>query len=664
MTASTWPTLPAFNANNFIDHFDSTLNARWTAVTAASGSLTLTDGYLKAIRTASGDAAGAYLASKLDKTKSQIWLMTANPQSSAASWWLFSLINTAGAPIADSGPNINAVTLVRAEMLTAGTYGLGLTYYNSAGTKTFWSQATQAWTTTTSFAVGGAADTYFVIALELDGPNARWRMLAGGQAAASSGVYTFDQGLRLFAITDWVTWANTRASANIWLCLGDFRNNQAASTIEHEWVRYAEIPASGYQDGWLNQKDLIGSASYVIRHHWTFDGAFFVPEDRTTLALNVGAGGTWDSSSVKDPFVVRDGVTDYMFYSGSDGTNFQIGVATATAPAAGAPQNGPWTKAAANPIIAHAAGGDQQNPAFAFVVKDVSEADANKRWKMLFRASNGTYNQLLLATAADPPHTSTWTVQGVVLALGGAGSLDEHGLAGPGGPALLWYGNQWECWYVATDAAGVRNLTRATSADLVTWTKDGVIYFTNQANGETTLTADLAGRTVTVTSTTGFTADAPVFVDNASDAADNYGQSRVRKVTDGTHLELYHRLDGFTTALSAIISQVDASRQFYPRLVAWNPTSSEWWFYAYAGQFTDWVGANYNTYCEPVTLLKHSNAAPSGANPAYDFLDTFVAMRGYNGDSHSLENITLVTTPLTRGSIPVLYHQRQMQGMS
>jgi predicted GH43/DUF377 family glycosyl hydrolase len=51
----------------------------------------------------------------------------------------------------------------------------------------------------------------------------------------------------------------------------------------------------------------------------------------------------WESSSVKDPWMLWDGSQYVMYYSGYNGTTFKIGRATAPA------YTGPWTRYGSNP---------------------------------------------------------------------------------------------------------------------------------------------------------------------------------------------------------------------------------------------------------------------------------------------------------------------------
>ena len=81
--------------------------------------------------------------------------------------------------------------------------------------------------------------------------------------------------------------------------------------------------------------------TYRIGHGTGSDGIHFTID--STPALDVTAG-SFDSTHVSHPFVIKFGNTWYMYYSGSDGTSYRIGVATST-------DLINWTKDTNNPIL-------------------------------------------------------------------------------------------------------------------------------------------------------------------------------------------------------------------------------------------------------------------------------------------------------------------------
>lgn len=645
-----WPTLDAPNAANFLDHFDSSLDtSKWTAVTSGTGAVTVTDSYLKCDAPANS-AAFVYYNTKLDKTKSQLWLVCASHQIASAGpegLMMLTVVNGASAPTADTTTNILAKTVIR-RVLDASDTSIAEEHWNSGGTRNWWNPATPAWQTSAANSIPDARlDDYYIVGLELDGVNSRWRIFAVGQSFATAGTYEFDQGWRLFALTDWVTWANTRSNTDLWLVLGmPFTNQTAASETRYEWVRYAQC-ASGNTaiDAWITSKTSISAANHRLRHLYSYDGLTFVPEDRTTWALNLGGAGSPDETEIERPCAVWDGGgTDYIFYTGANGSSVRT-VCLASASRA-RPQNGPWTKFASNPIVnvGGAGANDEQGARAGAVVLDLTETDSSKRWKMIylgFKVSDGK-SRLMYATAPYP--TATWTKQGTIVDVGTGGSYDEGGCWDP---VIVRYGDTWEVWYEAHTSADLISLRRATGTDLASLTKDTTDYTAAAPDAKQSLTANMSaapGRTVTVGDTSNFVKDASVVL-SQSNGGDDYGFSKIRKIASGTSIELYHGITGFTTTLPAKIWQRNGGRNRSPRNIV--KVGSEWWFYVTL--WDPWAfaadDATYGALVEEMYLFSHSAEAPSGATATIQHHPSPVAWRGFNNDERSHENMTLLNPP-------------------
>lgn len=635
----TWPTLTTPSAANFLDHFSgASLNARWSTITAGAGAVTVTDSYAQCADRAGVNAASAfYYGTKINKTKNQLWMACVAADFTGPSSDYFFLWNGASAPTATTYATFHGNVVAYASLLEGGSSdNFRVYYYTSGGTKTWWDGSGATWNTNTGTKTAYSpcrTSDYYIVGFEIDATNARFRWL--GWAKTYTGGYTFEQGWRLYCLTDWVNFSACRTSTDLWLVLGnpftgDGDNNHG---WKFEWVRYGE--AATPIEGWTASK-ASSSTGHSIRHHWSYDGKVFVPQDRATDAL-AATGAGWESYDLQAPTVVYDGAsTDYLFYTGFNSSFNTTGIGVAKATHA-VPQNGSWTRGASNPIISPAAGESHIRYSFAF--KDDNESDTSKRWKLLFavKSSADSKERIHLATAADPPDSSTWTRQGVVIDVGTAGANDENGATCP---AVVRDGFQWEVYYEGWDASNNTRVLRAYGTSLTALIKDGAVYVAPQANGTTTLTANLTGRTVTVSSTTGFVQDGLVILDQDA-TSDNYGVSRVRKVASGTSLDLYHGLDGFTTTAPAKIRQLDAVKRFTPRAVV--KVGSEWWFYLVIwGIFDD--DATFRALCEQNALLTHSASTASGATPTMDYHASPVVSRGFNSDLRSVENMTLFYT--------------------
>lgn len=635
----TWPTRVAASSANFYDHFPgASLNARWTALTSGTGSVSVTDSYVSMASGGSGGAAGIYYTTKLDKAKSQLWLFAVSGQHTSGASIVANVVNKATAPVADTDANYDTITRFGWYLLGGGSSdALYLRYFDSSHTEFRWDGA---WTNGGSFAVQPvSSNSYYILGFEIDAPNARFRLMSFGKNDAGGGF--IDQGLRLWALSDWVLFSAIEASADLWLVIGaPFTDWAASKEWRCEWVRYAEQGSAGLIEGWAASKDAIADG-HVVKHHWSYDGKIFVPQDRTTTAL-APTGAGFESFEIQAPSIAYDGVnTDYMFYTGfnSDFSNTGIGVAKATH---AVPQNGSWTRGGSNPIIVPSGSEDRIRYSVAF--RDNLETDANKRWKLIYAArftADGN-KRIQYATAPDPPDSSSWTKQGTLIGPGSAGDFDELGTGD--GAAVVYVDGVWHLFYEGMDAGGLTRVLHASGSSLTSLSKEvDVAYIAHQANGTTTLTANLTtSRTVTVASSTGFVQDGLVAIDQNTNN-DEYAVSRVRKVVSSTSIELYHQMTGFTTTLPARIRQLDRAPQYTPRAVI--KVGAEWWFFTVQwGIYSD--DASVGALLETMVLYTHSGSGPASATPAIDHAAApMMPLTEFTG-RRSVENASILMLPL------------------
>lgn len=106
--------------------------------------------------------------------------------------------------------------------------------------------------------------------------------------------------------------------------------------------------------------------------------------------LSLGAGGTWDDVHVGYPFVIKDGGTYKMWYTGNDGTNYRIGYATSSDGIA-------WTKYASNPVLNLGTSGSWDD-AHLGTIGVIFDGVTYKGW---FGASDGTNYRIGYATSPD-----------------------------------------------------------------------------------------------------------------------------------------------------------------------------------------------------------------------------------------------------------------------
>lgn len=629
---------------NFVDHFPgSSLDSRWSEVTAGAGSISVSDSKVAITGgAAAADAAFIHTASKIDKSKSQLWVFAVN-NPGAGNYRLLQLVDKSTAPVPDTIANFDPIIRMRVDLGNAPGLSMTVSRHDSSHVRTGWDTAASAWQSGTQpFITPFVRDDYVVIGFEIDGPGAQWRIL--GWHKPSSGGYTYDQGLRLFAISDWTAWSFMESTDDLWLMCGwPFTNVAITGDMEIEWVRFADKPPTGFATAagrihaWVNGQTSLG-AGYNIKHWWSYDGEFFVPQDRTTVAVPSGGASAWDEVDAKDKSVIRDGSTYYMAYSGKNASNVQqIGLATTTDP------DGSWTKDGGNPIITRTSGQHDDQIFAPKLIKDYLDPDSDKRFKILyggFSAIDGK-GRIFLATASVPD--GTWTKQGAVLEPGTTGQWDDLMVSNA---FAFRQGGGWEVWYAGVKS-GVSTpnwqVGRATTSDLNTagYAKDGSNpYITRDADAVQVISADLSGgRIASMASTTGFVQDGFIHIDD--DATQNdYGQSRIRKVNAGVSLELYYSLNGWTAAANSQIRQVDAFSAITIHHIV--NAGGKWFFYvtpfaAYAEH------GSFLAYTENTGLL--TSATLLGAK-SWEHLATPVITKTDWGHLRSSENMALVSMPM------------------
>ena len=145
----------------------------------------------------------------------------------------------------------------------------------------------------------------------------------------------------------------------------------------------------------------------------------------TTMGLaKIFAGSGWESQWVAQPSLVWDGSQYVIYYTGYNGTNPQIGRATASL------FNGDWTKYASNPVIAHGAAGapDEVGAGFPNVHYDPLDSPAWRMWYHAFPAGASITNPAGLTVCyADSSDGITWTKHGTVVGVGSAGAFNDIG---------------------------------------------------------------------------------------------------------------------------------------------------------------------------------------------------------------------------------------------
>lgn len=520
------------------------------------------ESFLNMVTAANADAALVYRTTAVSLTTSKLYRISWRNSTTGASYiWLSDGLPTEGTNAGVFGATGKA--LLRIEAQNSGA-NIGISRYEpTARTRTQWNTGTSAWATPTVNATTTLTGSYQEILLEIDGPNRRWRVGVVGQTGTAN---TPTTGLYLAALTDWTLFSFHEGGSifcnptcgSVYLAVGEPLTDAATATVFVE--SYEELDGTA-TDIWLNGRDAGGA--WDIYHYSMLtdvDGfpGYAMPDDRTSKALTRGGAGAWDESHVKDQFVLQDGATYHMAYSGfraSDG-KAQIGFASATSAA------GPWTKNANNPIVALVAAGQRDQVLNPTLIKDEGEPDAAKRWKILFIGADTSspirFRAFETHCSQPPTHTSCdtaaeWSAPVLIWDVGAGGSIDEVGVGRVlplrvDGVNYLFGGVRG----LSGGAATNRQETYATTADrwLSAVSKTGTVSNASAvSSGRTSTTAAITttgSRTFTVADSSGFLADDLVVVDDDATTG-NFRMNRVLRVASATSLVMYHNEDSLAS---------------------------------------------------------------------------------------------------------------------
>ena len=165
--------------------------------------------------------------------------------------------------------------------------------------------------------------------------------------------------------------------------------------------------------------------------------------------LAKGSSGAFDSAGVSHPSALKDGSTYRLYYSGTNGTLWKIGLANADVP------GGPFTKTGAPVLSVGGAGSFDERGVKDPVVLEVAAGD----YRMLYTGvdADGT-ERVGLATSTDG---ASWTKQGLVLDPSlQAFASDQVGVEPTG---LVLDGSTLHVWASGVDATGRTRAEHATT---------------------------------------------------------------------------------------------------------------------------------------------------------------------------------------------------------
>jgi len=345
-------------------------------------------------------------------------------------------------------------------------------------------------------------------------------------------------------------------------------------------------------------------------------GPFALPASKSPTPDIDVTPAAWDSDETKDHcLALSPNGNIYAFYSGNAGGAIETGVAERGA-------GGGYTKGSNNPIFPT---GDVGEPTggqfFPSAVWDVLD----NQWVCIMTVFNSGNHELHLYTCPDEdPDSANWEWQGQVVDHGSGGDWDALGAANP---SILWYKGEWQVWY-----SGLSNSTPQGngwgigrvigSDDLLSLTKDSnnPIWAKETGPETTTTAATTDGTDLTVSSTTGFVADALVVTTDDNTAANSL-LCRIREVVDSVTLRMY---DHVTVSNGEKIWQFDAESSVNTSIVA-TPSGVD----AYTVLMTPfrWAirDAALSTAYESTGMATLDHIDTSGAAPTLSFSweDTF-----------------------------------------
>ncbi len=559
----------------FVDHFDTlALDSRWVAASFSGGSVTPLDGSLRV--DSPGPSATGFIrpTSPLDRTVSQRWTFSVrriggdNLPDLVGLWRL-----PAGTePMSDVAATIADQRVASIGMVNDGEPSLRFRYQSTpSGPGSFWNgDPANEWTAigTTASALSpireGSDADFWLFGIDLDGPGERFRFFA--QHGVGISLAHSRQGLRLTALTDWVEWSDVGDFAEtdqLWLTIGDRYLSDFAGSYDVDWVR---LEQGDVTHGITNARTDLTS-EYVLRHHEAL-GTQFLPDGRGNNALIGGAPGSWNDNGNRKTCLFRDDDgTHYLFYEGFD-QNDKSSIGLATSPTA----DGIWIPHAGNPVVPQSVlpflGVGYDVLTAPWVIKDVSEPDAQKRWKMLlcgelfFTSVHRIF--LLSAPAPEGPWTqeSGPGVDGSLIAESAAGDWKDDGVCDP----AVWYDEELAVWCMYY--SGIRekdtefgpggwSIGFATSPDLINWTEASDNPRLGGNPAALRAWTGFSGNSITVSDASGFRPGAAVVIRNAQ-TTDGWAISRIREI-QGNDLVLAQRVEGLT-GLSAnrSVAQIDA----------------------------------------------------------------------------------------------------------
>lgn len=167
--------------------------------------------------------------------------------------------------------------------------------------------------------------------------------------------------------------------------------------------------------------------------------------------INLGPAA-WDNSYAWQPSVISDGINYKMYYSGFNGSRFQIGLAQSN-------DGLSWTKVGSNPIISRLSldNKDAHDPTVLF------DGTNYQMWYVSSDNAASINFRIQRATSVDG---LSWQNNPISPVLSPSQSWDANGMSSP---YVLKNGSNYQMWY-SSDSNGAWKIGYATSPDGINWT--------------------------------------------------------------------------------------------------------------------------------------------------------------------------------------------------
>jgi hypothetical protein len=157
--------------------------------------------------------------------------------------------------------------------------------------------------------------------------------------------------------------------------------------------------------------------------------------------LDVGAEGTYDTTHIYTPYVIKESDTSYkMWYSAQDGTNYRTLYCTST--------NGTsWSN---HQLVVNISAEGTYDTTHAYYPCVVKESDTS--YKMWYSGFDGTNNRILYCTSTNG---TSWTNHQMIMDIGMEGTYDTVHVSMA---SIIRNGTSYQIWYAGKDSTNNRVL--------------------------------------------------------------------------------------------------------------------------------------------------------------------------------------------------------------